>query len=45
MNNSSNDLSDDSIQHHSQKQQSSAEVAEYNSEIEKLYHKIKEDWL
>ena len=44
MENSSRELFNES-QKNSQKQQSSTDTAESVSEIEKLYLKIKEDWL
>ncbi len=45
MKNSSSDLCNEAKQKNSQEHHSSKESTEYNSEIEKLYLKIKEDWL
>ena len=45
MENSSGDLSNEAKQKNSQEHNSSTETSKYNSEIEKLYLKIKEDWL
>ena len=45
MENPSSDICNKAKQKNSQEHDSSTEPSEYNSEIEKLYLKIKEDWL
>ena len=45
MENSSSDLFNEAKQKNSQEHHSSKESPEYSSEIEKLYLRIKEDWL
>ncbi len=45
MDNSSSGANNESKQHNSQEQSSYSEASENISEIEKLYLKIKEDWL